>query len=401
MFEIGFGTAGMHGFVGGRPMNPRSVPVPVQVNRYQDQQENAEFMNIRSASELKGNILRLSRQQVGCRLLQKLLDEDKPSIAIVFDEIFSSLSTLVTDAFGHHLVLRLIDFVSAEDRIKILVQLKDDLVAVSLNVHGTRVVQKLLECMEENQEFKHVEEAFTVFVITLAKDVYGMHVVLRCLHRIPPMDPLAEADTPSNSFIFNQIITNIVSVATHKHGCCVVQWCIDYANPEQRQALVNVIVENALELAQDAFGNYVLQQVMDTADNAVLAQLFLKLRGSMSKLAVQKFSSIVVEKCVEMCTGEERRQTIEELTDPSKLSRLLCDPYANYVIQKILTVTRQKEFHDVVDKIRPHLDALGSTPFGKRIKTQMIRRFPILSMADPKLPRRKAPHNTTPLNNFE
>jgi len=349
-----------------------------------DMQENA-YMNVRSASELEGDILRLSRQQVGCRLLQRLLETDEPGRLIILNEVFSSLNTLVIDPFGHHLVLRLLDFVKYEDRKRILNQLNEDLVAVSLNVHGTRVVQKLLECMENTDEFELVEKAFEVFVITLAKDVYGMHVVLRCLHRIPA--PSNDSNGPDNTFIFREITRNIVSVATHKHGCCVVQWCIDYANVEQRAALVNVIVENALELAQDAFGNYVLQQIMDTAQEDTLRHLIKRLKGSMSKLAVQKFSSIVVEKCVEMAPKNLRPVIYDEIINEQKISRLLQDPYANYVIQKILTITRQEEFHEVVAKIQPHLNNLGNTPFGKRIKTQMIRKFPILSMgkrrADP------------------
>jgi len=76
---------------------------------------------------------------------------------------------------------------------------------------------------------------------------------------------------------------------------------------------------------------------------------------------------------------------IKELTSATKLPRLLQDPYANYVIQKALSVTRQETFQKIVTVIRPHLESLGTTPFGKRIKTQMIRRFPILSMG-PKKP---------------
>lgn len=374
-----------------------------QGRRYQNQyaqdgnqvmQENA-LMNVRSAAELQGEILRLSRQQVGCRLLQRLLETDEEGRSIILEEVFTSLNTLVIDPFGHHLVLRLLDFVKYTDRKRILVQLvlNEDLVAISLNVHGTRVVQKLLECMENTDEFELIEKAFEVFVITLAKDVYGMHVVLRCLHRIPA--PSADSQGPDNTFIFREITRNIVSVATHKHGCCVVQWCIDYANVEQRKALVNVIVENALELAQDAFGNYVLQQIMDTAQTPsqedILRHLIHRLKGSMSKLAVQKFSSIVVEKCVEMAPKELRKDIYDEIINEQKISRLLQDPYANYVIQKILTITRQEEFHEIVAKIQPHLNNLGNTPFGKRIKTQMIRKFPILSMGK----RRAEPLPTT------
>lgn len=149
---------------------------------------------------------------------------------------------------------------------------------------------------------------------------------------------------------------------------------------DQRKIVVKAIVSNALELAQDAFGNYVLQQIMDTAQPETLKQLSLRLKGSLSKLSVQKFSSIVVEKTIEMCV-ENREDIIKELTAPGKIKRLLQDPYANYVIQKILSVTRQEQFHEVVDSIRPHLANMGMTLFGKRIKTQMIRKFPILSMS--------------------
>merc|ERR1719242_2373055 len=126
--------------------------------RYQNVQNNDAmqdnaYMNVRSASELEGEILRLSRQQVGCRLLQRLLETDEPGRLIILNEVFSSLNTLVIDPFGHHLVLRLLDFVKYEDRKRILNQLNEDLLAVSLNVHGTRVVQKLLECMENTDEF--------------------------------------------------------------------------------------------------------------------------------------------------------------------------------------------------------------------------------------------------------
>lgn len=196
------------------------------------------------------------------------------------------------------------------------------------------------------------------------------------------MPPPNESDptAPNNQFIFEEITKNIVSVATHKHGCCVVQWCIDYATPIQRQKLVIVIVQNSLELSQDAFGNYVVQQIMDPTHTGVLQKLVSHLQGSITKLAVQKFSSIVIEKCLEYTEAEQQMTIIRELVNRNKLPRLLQDPYANYVIQKALSVTRNENFQEVVSLIRPHLDALSDTPFGKRIKTQMIRRFPILSM---------------------
>lgn len=339
---------------------------------------------VNTVNDIHGRVYSLARTQSGCRQLQKLLDKEPNSWKVIYTELEDIFSNLVVDPFGHHLCLRLLDFISdVSKRENLLQMLKEDLVGVSMSVHGTRVIQKLLEMMQTTTELRLVEESMSMYVITLAKDVYGMHVILRCLHRIPP--PGDNPEAPNNQFIFDEITKNIVSVATHKHGCCVVQWCIDYATPAQRKKLVEVIVMNSLELSQDAFGNYVVQQIMDPTHPGVLHKLVMHLRGSITKLAVQKFSSIVIEKCLEYTEAEQQMQIINELVNPQKLPRLLQDPYANYVIQKALSVTRQENFQKVVSLIRPHLASLSNTPFGKRIKTQMIRRFPILSMG-PKQP---------------
>merc|ERR1719439_222336 len=107
---------------------------------------------------------------------------------------------------------------------------------------------------------------------------------------------------------------------------------------------------------------------MDPTHPEVLQKLVHHLSGSVNKLAVQKFSSIVIGKCLEYTESVQRMQIINELVNPQKLPRLLQDPYANYVIQKALSVTRQENFQDVAAQICPHLDSLCNTCFGKRIK---------------------------------
>jgi len=340
-----------------------------------------------SIDEVKGRIYTLARTQAGCRILQKLLEKSPESFRLIFSELQEHFGTLVSDPFGHHLCLRLIDYIEEHEmREIVLTKLKEDLVAVSLSVHGTRVIQKLLEMMQTPLELQIVQDAMSMYVITLAKDVYGMHVILRCLHRIPPPSEDKTESGPSNQFIFEEITKNIVCVATHKHGCCVVQWCIDYATPKQRRKLVEVVVENSLELAQDAFGNYVVQQIMDVSkwksneDAKARRKVMQALLGNIPKLAVQKFSSIVVEKCLQEADEDIRLAMVEELVDPMRLPRLLQDPFANYVIQKVLSVSRSDEFQRLILRIRPHLDVLSHTPFGKRIQLQMFRKFPILSI---------------------
>lgn len=342
-----------------------------------DGYQNGGHPNVNLAN-LKGNVYLLARQQEGCRMLQRYLEQENnaEAIDIIWREAIQHVGPLITDPFGHYLWLRLLDRITPTQRLELLKNLSSDMVGISLNVHGTRVVQKLLEKVKGKDEIEAAISALKGEISTLSKDVYGMHVVLRCLYH----------QGIDNAFIINAVAKRIVSVSMHKHGCCVVQWCLDYGTRAQREGLIDQIAKNALELVQDAYGNYVVQQIMDVSkwksheDAASRRKVMNALLGNIAKLAVQKFSSIVVEKCLQEADDDIRRAMVEELVDPARLPRLLQDPYANYVIQKVLSVSRSDEFQRLIVRIRPHLDVLSATPFGKRIQLQMFRKFPILSI---------------------
>lgn len=56
-----------------------------------------------------------------------------------------------------------------------------------------------------------------------------------------------------NQFIYDSIAANVILVATHRHGCCVIQRCIDHAKGDQKEFLVNEIIFHGLELVQVSF----------------------------------------------------------------------------------------------------------------------------------------------------
>lgn len=115
-------------------------------------------------------------------------------------------------------------------------------------------------------------------------------------------------------FIYNAVAANCVEVATHRHGCCVLQRCIDHASDHQRVQLVNEITYNALTLVQDPYGNYVrarvvcdftcrltnivqvVQYILDLNDNRFSDGVIRQFTGNICALSVQKFSSNVIEK---------------------------------------------------------------------------------------------------------
>jgi pumilio RNA-binding family len=172
--------------------------------------------------------------------------------------------------------------------------------------------------------------------------------------------------------VYDAAERHCVEIATHRHGCCVLQRCVDHADATQRRALVEAIAGSSLALAQDPFGNYVVQYVLDLDLPWCNAQVMARLAGTYAELSTQKFSSNVVEKCLKRSADRFELEThrdavVREIMNSPLLDRLLMDPYGNYVVQSSLSVTHGALRNELVERIKPHLPLIKNSPFGKRI----------------------------------
>lgn len=323
---------------------------------------DSQFIKFNSIEEVVGQVIQVAQDQNGCRFLQRKFDEGgAQTIAHVFPEILENIVHLMKDPFGNYLIQKLLDRCSEDQRTQVVKAVADkgELVAIALSTHGTRAVQKLIETLTSKEQRTLAIGALKPGVVNLIKDLNGNHVIQRCLQRLGPED---------SQFIYDAAIGCCVEIASHRHGCCVLQRCIDFATHEQRTSMIMEISSNALVLSQDAFGNYVVQYVLDLGQQEASQRIMTVLSGHYSELAVQKFSSNVVEKCLKLGGLDDARESIiRELMHSPRLPRLLQDPYGNYVIQSALTVTSGSLHQSLVECIQPYLSSLRGTPHGKRI----------------------------------
>jgi len=214
--------------------------------------------------------------------------------------------------------------------------------------------------------------------VGLIQDLNGNHVIQKCLHKMEPND---------NQFIYDAVAQHCVQVSTHRHGCCVMQRCIDHATYQQKLQLVSEIKLAALSLVQDAFGNYVVQYALDLDIPNLATELIMVLQTKLLYLARQKFSSNVVEKCLKvgnsLCVTRVLRELMDEDPNPEVLNptpsphpeiiqqnlvELLQDSYGNYVIQTCLSegaVKSTKEYLRMVNLLNPYVHQLRNAPYIK------------------------------------
>ncbi|QRV77124.1 Transposon Tf2-1 polyprotein [Ceratobasidium sp. AG-Ba] len=229
--------------------------------------------------------------------LQKKPEEGVPEHCdITFHETFSLFAELMTDPFGNYLCQKLLEYLTNEQRNTIYESVADDSVGISLNMHGTHAVQKMIDFLSTQRQanlssydvqIHSIIMALSMRVVTLTKDLNGNHVVQKCLNRLIPED---------NQLICNAVAAHCIEVTTHFHGCGVLQRCIDHAPDLQRIQLVTETTFNASTLVQDPYGNYVVQYILDLNDNRFSNAVIRQFVGNVCALSVQKFSLNVIEK---------------------------------------------------------------------------------------------------------
>ncbi|KAF5177130.1 Pumilio-like protein [Thalictrum thalictroides] len=304
-----------------------------------------------------------SADQHGSRFIQQKLEncsiEEKSS---VFKEILPHASKLMTDVFGNYVIQKFFEHGSPEQRKELADQLAGHIMSLSLQMYGCRVIQKALEVIELDQKTRLVHE-LDGHVLKCVRDQNGNHVIQKCIECVP---------TEKIGFIISSFRGQVAALSTHPYGCRVIQRVLEYCTDElQSTCIVDEILESACALAEDQYGNYVTQHVLEKGKPHERNQIISKMAGKIVQLSQHKFASNVVEKCLSHGDYTQRELLIDEIVGQTEgndnLLTMMKDQFANYVVQKILEICTDKQREILLGRIRVHLHALKKYTYGKHI----------------------------------
>ena len=312
----------------------------------------------------RGRLYELCKDQHGCRYLQrKLEDGDADAIQIIFSETCPHIVELMTDPFGNYLCQKLFEHCDQLQRTTLIATASPALPIIAHNQHGTRALQKMIEYVQTDEQVDMIIHSLSHAVVELVQDLNGNHVIQKCLTRL---------GAERSQFIYDAVASECVIVGTHRHGCCVLQRCIDHAQGAQRAQLIARITRCAFDLVQDPFGNYVVQYILDLNERGFTTPLCENFGGRVVALSKQKFSSNVIEKCLRTADDETKRLLVDEMLIGNELEKMLRDSFANYVVQTALEHADLQSRERLTDAIRPILPSIKSTPHGRRIAGKIV-----------------------------
>ncbi|KAG0669644.1 protein necessary for high temperature growth [Maudiozyma exigua] len=307
--------------------------------------------------------VKLATDQFGCRFLQKKLESNSTDESdlvrdLMFDQIKPYFINLILDPFGNYLIQKLCEYLTIDQRTILIDSIYPHVFKISINQYGTRSLQKIIDTVDNESQIDLIVKGFSAEftsidqIVVLINDLNGNHVIQKCIFKFP---------SRKFDFIISAIIekNNIITISTHKHGCCVLQKLLSVCTLQQIVTISINIIQFLPGLINDQFGNYIIQFLLDIRelDFYLLVEIFNKLSGDLCQLSCLKFSSNVIEKFIKklfgVVIGAVKGETYPNMTDEImnnimnilltiidtftiKLNILIRDNFGNYALQTLL-----------------------------------------------------------------
>ena len=317
------------------------------------------------------------RDQTGCRLIQKKIDENPIISNDIFNSLYYELMSMTTDLFGNYVVQKLLDNISIDNLEKFtdLISIKFNYIATSN--YGTRVIQKLLEILSKENKNKESKEIYdNLFnslnkmiiknIVQLSSDSNSSHIIIKYVNVIK---------YPKNCEMFDSVFNNFIPLCKDKHGCCVIQKCIEAGINEQKEKLFSLSNKYCSQLISDQFGNYVIQYVVGLNNENINKNIVKVIMNDLIKLCKEKYASNVIEKFLFFKSLESKEVIKSIINEEKNLHELIIDQYGNYIIQRILSIVSPEIRLNLMSFIASWYDEIKNLSFGNRLITKLNERY--------------------------
>ncbi len=213
------------------------------------------------------------------------------TLDIFLSYIEKGFSQLMNDIYGNYFCQKLIQNCSSEQRVLILKAIYPFFYEISCNTSGTHSLQSLIEISNMTEEEDIIKAGVENNFNRLTLHFNGTHVVQKvvtCLNEASRMN------------INLLILNNFDKLIYDSNGICILKKFVKGNDDlELRKQFVEKVKIICLEIVQNPFGNYIVQYMLDEWGVEYCKDVYHIIAQNILSLSMQKFSSNVVEKCLE------------------------------------------------------------------------------------------------------
>ena len=311
------------------------------------------------------------KDQKGSKLIQKKIEEKSPDfLNKLYEQIKNNLKEIMTDQYGNYVIQKFVEYCDKKVISEMFSQISNSLYEISINNYGTRPVQKMIENLAMNMTTQDINIILGMTkgsVLDLIKDINGNRVIQSIIQNFKNKELLSP--------LYKELNENITEILKTKSGCCVFSKVILNITENDLNLMVDNIIKNFSSFINDEFGNISLKRLIKLNNENYNSKIFPCIKDSIINFSCQKFSSNVIEACIDNNTTLKKR-TIEKLIDDdSIISKLIIDQFGNYIVQKALQNSEQKEFDIIINIIKNNEKKLKQSQHGKVVYEKLMKSY--------------------------
>ena len=311
------------------------------------------------------------KDQKGSKLIQKKIEEKSPDfLNKLYEQIKNNLKEIMTDQYGNYVIQKFVEYCDKKVISEMFSQISNSLYEISINNYGTRPVQKMIENLAMNMSTQDINIILGMTkgnVLDLIKDINGNRVIQSIIQNFKNKELLSP--------LYKELNENITEILKTKSGCCVFSKVILNITENDLNLIVDNIMKNFASFINDEFGNISLKRLIKLNNENYNSKIFPCIKDSIVNFSCQKFSSNVIEACIDNNTTLKKK-TIEKLIDDdSIISKLIIDQFGNYIVQKALQNSEQKEFDIIINIIKNNEKKLKQSQHGKVVFEKLMKNY--------------------------
>lgn len=313
-------------------------------------------------------VQKMMRDPQGSRLLVQHLSA-QPKEALL-RAAFSKFVRLACHEHASAVLLELLEGADEQLGIEVTKLCRNAVLKLARDKFGCRVLQRVLQVAERDVQ-KELALELEGEVFSCSRHMHANFVLQKCVQLLP---------ANGVGFIIQGMEAHAVEAAQHQYSCRVLQRLIEHCRHETLKKLLENLLKEVPRLVKDTYGHNVMRAVLSYGETEDQREIIQHIRGHILQSARNRQSSLVLEKCLDIATGEleeERRALLAELLwgPGPPLLEIMLDRFGNYIAQRVIHLSggaEEERLQELLDKVR---HKLRQSTNGKRILQAARRKF--------------------------
>lgn len=294
----------------------------------------------------------------------------------LFHQILPKCVYYARDVFANWVMQLIFETATVEQQTQIIHKLHGHILELCCDPFGCRLIQKAIVVADNSADkanIIHIQilDEIHSHVIECLLNMNAHHVI-QCILNV--------CDQKLCEFILKELTVDPMVLGSDQFGSQIMELIFDkfiidnrtHSCNQSLHELIFAFIEHMNEMAQHKFGNYIIQDLLESGSVDIQRKMIDVIFENISILAINKYSSNVVEKSIYLANDKQKESVICSLINDvgqnNCLRNIINDKYGNYVLQTLLICSsssvKYKQLRIAIESSCPNLH---SSVYGKHI----------------------------------